>query len=154
MGLDANNEAASPKKARRPSTFADVEPVVSSRMRRIPRADTTPEIAVRRLAHRMGYRFRLHRRDLPGTPDVVFPSRRKVILVHGCFWHQHPGCPGGRLPRSRTEYWGPKLAKNVERDARTLERLKEAGWEPMVVWECETKDEDVLRSRLEGFLGS
>ena len=154
MGLDTDNKTATPKKARRPSTFVDVEPVVSARMRRIPRADTTPEIAVRQLAHRMGCRFRLHRRDLPGTPDIVFPSRRKVILVHGCFWHQHSNCSGGRLPRSRVEYWGPKLARNVERDARTLERLKEAGWEPLVVWECETKDEDALCSRLEGFLES
>ena len=140
-------------RGRRPSTFTDVEPVVSARMRRIPRANTTPEIAVRRLAHRMGYRFRLHRRDLPGTPDVVFPSRRKVILVHAASGTSIPAAPSGRLPRSRIEYWGPKLARNVERDAKTLERLKEAGWEPTIVWECETKDEVALAARLAGFLG-
>lgn len=153
MRTEANNEATAPRKPRRPSTFVDVEPVVAARMRRIPRTNTTPEIAVRRLAHRMGYRFRLHRRDLPGTPDVVFPSHRKVILVHGCFWHQHPGCPSGRLPRTRVDYWGPKLARNVERDAKTLEKLEEVGWEPMVVWECETKDEGTLQAKLADFLG-
>ena len=133
--------------------FPDVDPVVSARMSRVRKADTKPEVVVRRLAHRMGYRFRLHRRDLPGTPDVVFPSRRRVIQVNGCFWHQHEGCRHSRMPRSRLDYWAPKLARNVERDAETLDALRAAGWEPMVIWECETRDQDALRDRLSGFLG-
>ncbi|MGR3433819.1 MAG: very short patch repair endonuclease [Shimia sp.] len=137
----------------RKDAFADVDPVVSRRMSRVRKADTKPEVAVRRLAHRMGYRFRLHRRDLPGTPDVVFPRRRRVIQVHGCFWHQHPGCRHAGTPRSRLGYWGPKLARNVERDAETTAALEAAGWGVLVVWECETKDEESLRARLSGFLG-
>ena len=133
--------------------FFDVDPVVSDRMRRIRKIDTKPEIVVRRLAHRMGYRFRLHRRDLPGTPDIVFPSRRRVIQVHGCFWHQHEGCRLASMPRSRLDYWRPKLARNLERDEEKMKALEEAGWEPMVVWECETRHEDLLRERLSTFLG-
>lgn len=134
-------------------TFPDVDPVVSRRMRRVRKVNTKPEVVVRCLAHRMGYRFRLHRRDLPGTPDVVFPRRRRVIQVHGCFWHQHQGCRLASMPRSRLDYWGPKLARNVERDAEALDALRAAGWEPLVVWECETKDEDALHERLSRFLG-
>jgi DNA mismatch endonuclease (patch repair protein) len=114
--------------------------------------DTKPELAVRRAAHALGARFRLHRRDLPGTPDLIFPSRRKVILVHGCFWHQHPGCRLAAQPKSRPEYWLPKLARNVERDAQTLRRLEEARWDPLVIWECETKDRAKLESILLEFL--
>ncbi len=114
--------------------------------------DTKPELAVRRAAHALGARFRLHRRDLPGTPDLVFPSRRKAVLVHGCFWHQHPACRLAAQPKSRPEYWLPKLARNVERDAETLRRLEEAGWEPLVIWECETKDRVKLDSILREFL--
>ena len=134
-------------------SFPNVDPVVSDRMRRVRKVDTKPEIVVRRLAHRMGYRFRLHRRDLPGTPDIVFPSRRQVIQVHGCFWHQHEGCRLASMPRSRLDYWGPKLARNVKRDAEKTKALHEAGWQQMIVWECETRDEDALRERLSAFLG-
>ena len=134
------------------SAFSNVELTVSRRMSRVRKTNTKPEIVVRRLAHRMGHRFRLHRRDLPGTPDIVFPGKRKVIQVQGCFWHQHEGCRLANMPKSRLEYWGPKLARNVERDATTLAALREAGWEPLVVWECETRDEDALRERLQAFL--
>jgi DNA mismatch endonuclease (patch repair protein) len=125
----------------------------AAQMRSIRKTDTRPEIAVRRLAHALGYRFRLHRRDLPGSPDLVFPGRRKAILVHGCFWHQHEGCRLARTPRSRPDYWPAKLARNVERDAEVRRRLHEAGWKTLVVWECETSDQAVLRDRLVGFLG-
>src|ERR1700678_1691410 len=94
-------------------------------MRAIRSKDMRPELAVRALAHKMGYRFRLHRKDLPGKPDLVFPSRRKVIFVHGCFWHQHPTCPEGRIPQSRREYWEPKLVRNQQRDAAAQLALKE-----------------------------
>ena len=100
-----------------------------------------PEMAVRRLLHSMGYRYRLHRKDLPGQPDLVFPARRKVILVHGCFWHQHadPECRIVRQPKSNREYWLPKLERNVARDAENRARLEELGWEVLVIWECEVR---------------
>ena len=132
--------------------FKDVDPAVRKRMQRNRRSDTKPEMIVRRLAHRLGYRFRLHRKDLPGTPDLVFPSRRKVIMVHGCFWHQHPGCKLAKLPRLRPEYWLPKLKRNVERDARNLEHLRREGWTPHVVWECETRTPDTLSKTVTAFL--
>lgn len=110
---------------------------------------------VRRLAHSLGYRFRLHRRDLPGNPDLVFPGHRSVIFVHGCFWHQHPDpeCRSSHTPRSRTEYWVPKLQRNVERDAENLSRLESLGWQVLVIWECELKDRDAVAERLRAFLG-
>jgi DNA mismatch endonuclease (patch repair protein) len=122
-------------------------------MRSIRKKDTQPEMRVRRLAHALGYRFRLHRADLPGSPDLVFPARRKAILVHGCFWHQHAGCRLTRQPKSRPDYWPAKLARNVARDVEVRERLEQAGWDVMVIWECETKDAQALLQRLIGFLG-
>jgi DNA mismatch endonuclease, patch repair protein len=125
---------------------------ISEQMRRVRKVDTKPELFVRRLAHRLGYRFRLHRRDLPGTPDLVFPSKRKVVLVHGCFWHQHH-CPlGNKQPRANPHYWGPKLARNKERDTIKLGQLEHLGWSVLIVWECETRDEAILASRLRKFL--
>lgn len=121
-------------------------------MRRIRKTDTSPELAVRRLAHCLGYRFRLYRRDLPGTPDLVFPRLRKVIFVHGCFWHQHSGCRLARKPKSRLDYWLPKLARNVERDRVAERELQALGWSVLTIWECETKDIEVLRDKLLGFL--
>lgn len=121
-------------------------------MRRIRSRHTQPELKVRRLVHRLGYRFRLHRRDLPGTPDLVFPARRKVILIHGCFWHRHEGCPLSRLPKSRLEFWQPKLATNQRRDARNLQALQERGWDPLVLWECEVKRGANLAGRIQRFL--
>jgi DNA mismatch endonuclease (patch repair protein) len=115
--------------------------------------DTKPELVVRRLTHRLGYRFRLHRRDLPGHPDLVFPSRRKVIFVHGCFWHRHPGCKATRVPKTRVEFWQRKFEDNVRRDAAAQEALAEAGWKVLVVWECEVRDVAELEDRLREFLG-
>lgn len=121
-------------------------------MQAVKSRDTGPEMLVRRLLHSMGYRYRLHRRDLPGTPDIAFISRRKAIFVHGCFWHGH-GCPKGRPPKSRLDYWKPKLDGNIERDRRNEEELRSLGWSVLVVWQCETADLDALARRLRGFLG-
>lgn len=99
--------------------------------------DTKPEMAVRRYLHAKGLRFRLHRRDLPGRPDLLLPSRRVAVFVHGCFWHQHPGCKRARLPQTRADFWREKLEGNVERDAAALEELEANGWTTLVVWECE-----------------
>src|SRR5690349_2276310 len=121
-------------------------------MARITKRDTKPEMVVRRLAHGLGYRYRLHDRRLPGTPDLSFPGRRKVILVHGCFWHQHD-CPSGRKkPSSNTGYWHPKLTRNVERDELVRAELGRLGWETLIIWECETKDRHGLAARLSSFL--
>jgi DNA mismatch endonuclease (patch repair protein) len=121
-------------------------------MRRIRKRDTGPELAVRRLTHALGFRFRLHRGDLPGTPDLVLPRHRKVIQVHGCFWHQHEGCRLARLPKSRLDYWLPKLARNAERDRAARVALESAGWRCLVIWECQTRDAESLRATLRGFL--
>lgn len=121
-------------------------------MRRIRKKDTKPELVVRRIAHRMGYRFRLHRSNLPGTPDLVFPRLKKLVFVHGCFWHQH-GCRlGAKQPSSNQDYWLPKLIRNVERDRRATARLTQAGWDVLVIWECETRVPDGLSARLARFL--
>ncbi|MGH1574133.1 very short patch repair endonuclease [Methylobacterium sp. P31] len=120
-------------------------------MRSIPKKDTKPELLVRRMAHALGFRFRLHRRDLPGTPDLAFPRHRKAIFVHGCFWHQHT-CRAGKLPRSRADYWVPKLTRNVARDARAQADLAASGWQSLVLWECELSDTVALRERLLSFL--
>lgn len=126
----------------------------SENMRRIKSKGMKPEMRVRQLAHRLGYRFRLHRRDLPGKPDLVFPSRRKAIFVHGCFWHQHPkaSCSDARQPRSNVEYWGPKLQRNVARDLAVRRALERAGWNILVIWDCETRDEEELGRRIRAFL--
>jgi DNA mismatch endonuclease, patch repair protein len=121
-------------------------------MRSIRKKDTKAELTVRRAVHALGYRFRLHRRDLPGSPDLVLPRHRKVIFVHGCFWHQHPGCRKATVPRVRVNYWGPKLERNVARDARALADLPTLGWEALVLWECELLDDKALRSRLRAFI--
>jgi DNA mismatch endonuclease (patch repair protein) len=113
--------------------------------------DTVPELAVRREAHRMGYRFRLHRKGLPGTPDLVFPSRRKAVFVHGCFWHAH-GCKLSRAPKTNLDYWIPKLKHNCARDVRNLEALTTQGWKHLVIWECESRDIRSLEKRLKKFL--
>jgi DNA mismatch endonuclease (patch repair protein) len=123
-------------------------------MRRIRSKGMLPELAVRSLVHRMGYRFRLHRKDLPGKPDLVFASRRRVIFVHGCFWHSHRGCKIAHKPKSNADYWGPKLKRNQARDARNIKALHAAGWEPMVIWECELKKKSGLGSRIRRFLAS
>jgi DNA mismatch endonuclease (patch repair protein) len=122
-------------------------------MRAVKGADTTPELAVRRLAHGMGYRFRLHRKDLPGKPDLTFPRLRKVVFVHGCFWHGHDCARGARIPVQNREYWTRKVARNMERDRSVRSALQGLGWKSLVVWECEIKDLDRLRRELRRFLG-
>lgn len=121
-------------------------------MRRIRKTDTKPEWAVRRIAHALGFRFRLHQRALPGCPDLTFPKYRKVVFVHGCFWHQHAGCRLARLPKSRPEYWIPKLRRNQSRDEGTFTELQRLGWQVLVIWECETKDSALLRNKISRFL--
>jgi len=121
-------------------------------MSAIKHKDTTPELIVRSLVHRLGYRFRLCRRDLPGKPDLVFPAMKKVVLVHGCFWHQHPGCRFATRPATRPEFWAEKLDGNRARDKRVQSELKRAGWQVLVVWECQTRDHEALADRLIGFL--
>lgn len=115
--------------------------------------DTGPEWIVRRLLHGLGYRYRLHPKDLPGKPDMIFPARRRAIFVHGCFWHAH-GCRYGKPPKSRPLYWLPKLERNKARDAEKIAQLEALGWRALVVWQCETKDLRVLTGRLLGFLNS
>jgi DNA mismatch endonuclease, patch repair protein len=125
----------------------------SENMRRIRSKDTTPELMVRRLLYRLGYRYRLHYTKLPGKPDIVFPGRRKVIFVHGCFWHAHQ-CRIAHQPRTKLYYWSPKLARNVERDARNQAALLSLGWETFAVWECQTRTPSGdLEKMLVAFLG-
>ncbi len=114
-------------------------------MSRVGGKNTTPEIRVRRAAHALGLRFRLHRGDLPGTPDLVFPGRRVALFVHGCFWHRHPGCRKASIPTTRQDYWMEKFRTNVARDRRTTTELVVLGWRVVVVWECETKNEGGLK---------
>ncbi|MGI8539108.1 MAG: very short patch repair endonuclease [Rubrobacteraceae bacterium] len=121
-------------------------------MSRVKNKDTKPEMRVRRMIHAMGYRYRIHRRKLPGSPDLVFPERRKVIFVHGCFWHHHEDCKHGRIPKSRPEYWVPKLEKNMSRDIENQAKLREMGWDIMVIWECETEEAAGLPNRIMSFL--
>lgn len=121
-------------------------------MRAVKSKDTTPELRVRRLLHGMGYRYRLHRRDLPGHPDLVFAGRRKVIFIHGCFWHGHDCRRGARVPKTNAHYWTAKIGRNRDRDARALNALAEQGWRVLVLWECELKDEAILRASLRAFL--
>lgn len=116
-------------------------------MRSVHSKNTGPELMVRRMLHGIGYRYRLHRKSLPGSPDLVFPSRRKVIFVHGCFWHGHD-CRYGQLPKSRLGYWKAKIEQNRRRDARNRSELKKMGWKSIVVWQCQLKNPDKLLARL------
>ena len=133
----------------------------SYNMSRIKSSNTSVEkfepedIAVRRLIHGMGYRYRLHGKGLPGKPDIVFRPRRKVIFVHGCFWHQHSSsvCSDSRVPKSNLDYWEPKLERTKQRDANNQDLLLDMGWESLIVWECELRDIPALRARIQGFLG-
>ncbi|MGS1094826.1 very short patch repair endonuclease [Aquamicrobium terrae] len=125
----------------------------SAHMGRIRRSNTKPELIVRRLLHRLGYRFRLQWKAAPGRPDIAFPGRRKIIFVHGCFWHQHDGCRLAHVPETRRDFWEAKFARNRARDARDLARATDEGWESLVIWECETRDEPTLEARLKAFVG-
>lgn len=125
----------------------------SEMMAAVRSKDTKPEMLVRRLLHRSGYRFRLHRSDLPGKPDIVLSSRKKIIFVHGCFWHQHRHCSFSHVPKSNVSYWAPKLMRNRERDEEHIRALRAAGWKCRVVWECELNKPDRLLRQLSKFLG-
>lgn len=122
-------------------------------MSRIGSKNTAPELIVRSLLHSLGYRFRLHRKDLPGKPDIVLPGRRKAIFVHGCYWHGH-GCKIGKLPKSNLDYWKPKIERNKERDREKRLALENEGWSVLEIWQCETKDRDDLAAQLRVFLES
>jgi len=117
-------------------------------MGRIRGKDTKPELIVRRLAHSLGYRFRLHRVGLPGRPDLVFPRYRTVVFVHGCFWHRHPGCPCAAVPKTRPEFWAAKFVSNVARDARNQAELRKLGWSVVVLWECEVEKPHFVAKQL------
>jgi DNA mismatch endonuclease, patch repair protein len=135
----------------KPNTLT-VDPVRSRTMRAVKSRDTTPEMIVRRLVHAMGYRYRLHRKDLPGKPDLAFGPRRKVIFVNGCFWHGHDCKRGARTPKTNTEYWVAKINRNRARDAASTAALKQQGWQVLTVWECAVKDQDALAVELGTFL--
>lgn len=123
-------------------------------MSKIKGKNTKPELIVRSVCHQMGLRYRLHRKDLPGTPDLVFPKRRLCIFVHGCFWHRHPGCKYAYTPKSRLDFWLPKFAKNVDRDWTAQQALHALGWKVVIVWECHTKDRENLRNEIRIALGT
>src|SRR5690242_16007851 len=120
-------------------------------MQSVKTRDTGPELTVRRLLHRLGYRYRLNAKNLPGRPDIVFPSKMKAIFVHGCFWHSH-GCSKGQAPKSRLDYWEPKLRANRERDAAQILALNSLGWTVLTVWQCETADPERMRAKLVDFM--
>lgn len=131
-----------------------VDQVTRSRMMgQIRGKDTKPELIVRRIAHRLGYRYRLHCPDLPGRPDLVFIGRRKVVFVHGCYWHRHEGCRYAYSPKSNVEFWAQKFENNERRDVAVLVRLRNDGWEPLIIWECECADDELVAARLGAHLG-
>lgn len=122
----------------------------SALMAKVRSTNTDPELRVRRAAHAAGLRFRLHRRDLPGTPDLVFPRYKLAVFVHGCFWHRHPNCGRASMPASRGKFWSEKFAKNVARDKAAIVALGEEDWKVLVIWECETRDMAGMQARLLG----
>lgn len=133
--------------------MAEAPSVLRSRtMRAVRSKNTTPELKLRRLLHHAGFRYRLHRKDLPGSPDLAFPGRMAVIFVHGCFWHGHECKRGARAPKSNADYWREKIARNVSRDARSVGALQAAGWRVATIWECELKDADAVLARVTSFL--
>lgn len=138
--------------SREESTKTLPDRTVGERMRRVRRGDTAPELKVRRVLHSLGYRYRLHVPALPGTPDIVFKSRRKAIFVHGCFWHRHCECHLASTPKSNIAFWSAKFDANIARDRRKEEELANAGWSVLVVWQCETKELEILEARLRSFL--
>lgn len=138
--------------SRSASTFTETSEARRRIMRAIKSRDTAPELFVRRLAHSMGYRFRLHRKSLPGTPDIVFPRMRKAIFVHGCFWHSHDCGEGARVPKQNRPYWKKKLTRNTERDEAAHEALTVLGWKISVFWECELRNRERTVRKLRNFL--
>lgn len=148
----ADAEKASSSASASPTTYANVAPATRSRMQAVRGRDTDPEMRVRRALHAMGYRFRLHRKDLPGTPDVVLPRHGRIILVHGCFWHGHEQCKRATVPANNAATWRAKIEGNRKRDQRSVAALRELGWDVLIVWECEVRDSVRLESRLRDFL--
>ena len=132
---------------------SDIDPLRRRIMQRVRRRDTGPELAVRRFLHRAGYRFRLHDRRLPGSPDLVLRKHRTVVFVHGCFWHRHPGCRRTTTPKTRRDFWQTKFAANVARDAAAIRALETLGWRVVVVWECRTRSSSDLAEALQPLLG-
>jgi DNA mismatch endonuclease (patch repair protein) len=123
-------------------------------MSRVKGKNTAPELLVRSILHRMGYRFRLHRKDLPGNPDIVLPKYKAAIFVHGCFWHQHPNCPRSEKPSTNKSFWEKKLYGNRERDRKKIKQLRELGWKTLVLWQCQIKKRRTLHNQLQKFLKS
>ena len=137
-----------------PAAYEGVSRATRSRMQAVRGRDTDPEMRVLRALHALGYRFRLHRKDLPGTPDVVLPRHRKIVLVHGCFWHGHEHCKRATVPVNNAETWRAKIRGNQNRDSRNLTALRELGWDVLIVWECEVRDSARLTNRLRDFLST
>jgi DNA mismatch endonuclease, patch repair protein len=129
-------------------TKLEIDPQRSAIMRAVPRVNSNPEIAVRKILHGLGLRFRLHRRELPGTPDIVLPRHRTVFFVHGCFWHRHGGCRKATTPKTHVEFWTEKFERNVERDARNEALLVCNGWRVLTIWECQTSEAESLQKQL------
>ena len=121
-------------------------------MSRISGKNTKPEIIVRSLLHRMGYRFRLHDKNMPGKPDIILPKHKKVIFVHGCFWHGHKDCPRSKRPSTNVEFWNKKIDGNIERDNKNIKSLENLGWKTLILWTCEIKNQDILKHKLKSFL--
>lgn len=132
----------------RKSTLLAVDAVRSHIMRSVPQTNSKPEVAVRRWLHFLGFRFRLHDKRLPGTPDITLPKYKTCIFVHGCFWHRHDDCPKTTHPKTRVAFWAKKFRDNVARDGRNVDALKAMGWKPLVIWECEAKDAGVLARKI------
>ena len=133
-------------------TLMEVSPIRHRTMQAVKSKNTTPELIVRRLLHSNGYRYQLHRSDLPGCPDIVFSRKKKIIFIHGCFWHGHSCARGARVPKSNTEYWTSKITRNRDRDAVVKKKLKANGWAQVVLWECETKNESAILKKISRFL--
>ena len=150
---DTIDRGAARSRERPTAPWPDTAEAVRRTMRANRGKDTKPELALRSLLHLDGYRFRIHGRGLPGTPDVVFTARRKAVFAHGCFWHSHPGCRNATVPKTRSGYWVPKLARNRERDTEHTVKLRAMGWYSLVVWECEMMDGAAVQERLRDFLG-
>lgn len=124
----------------------------SAIMSKIRAKNTQPELTVRQIAHKLGFRFRLHKTDLPGKPDITFPKLKKIILVHGCYWHRHSGCKKSYIPKSNIDFWQKKFFTNMVRDQETVKKLESAGWEVLIIWECETKNLENLSTTIKSFL--
>jgi len=134
------------------SLYSNVAPATRRRMQAVRGTNTAPEMVVRSLLHQMGYRFRLHRKDLPGSPDIVLPKHRKIVLVHGCFWHGHEECKRAKLPVNNANTWRMKIEKNQARDQRNITELRHHGWDVLIVWECELKEITQVAERLRDFI--